>query len=148
MRKLSLKKIRWIVKEMCKGELSVRSIARQQDITPQHVRRLYHRYKHVKPYKLNKTICLQKCGRRSKPIEEEERRIVLRVYDEMPLGAVKMERYHELLHIPRIPHNRIQRILSEAGLTKPLGKKVKRKKWTRYERKYSNELWHLSLIHI
>ncbi|EQD28151.1 ISA0963-3 transposase, partial [mine drainage metagenome] len=68
--------------------------------------------------------------------------IVLDLYNKMPLCAVKIEKYCDILGIPRIPHNKIHRILIEAGMTKSIGKKVKRKNWIRYERKYSNSLWH------
>jgi hypothetical protein len=43
MRKLNKKKVRWIVREMKKGELSVYRIAKQQNITPQWVRKIYNK---------------------------------------------------------------------------------------------------------
>ena len=41
-----------------------------------------------------------------------------------------------------IPHNRIHRILLQAGKVKVCDKKIRRKKWVRYERRHSNSLWH------
>ena len=87
-------------------------------------------------------VKLQKPGKKPRIIDENERRIVLETYERMPLCAVKMEKYHELLGIPRIPHNRIHQILTEAGISRHLNKKIRRKNWVRYERKHSNSLWH------
>jgi len=64
------------------------------------------------------------------------------MYEKMPVCATKMEKYHELLGVPRIPHNRIHRILIEEGIARPLHKKIKRKKWVRWQRRHSNSLWH------
>ena len=41
-----------------------------------------------------------------------------------------------------IPHNRIHRILKEEGLAIDEPRKQRRRKWIRYERRYSNSLWH------
>ena len=141
MKKLNNKGMRWIIREVGKGEQSTYRIAKQQGITPRHARRLYSQYKGLKPYLIG-TVRLQKPGRKPTPIGDYERKVVLQMYEKMPLCAIKMEKYHELLGIPRIPHNRIHRILTEAGLARPTKKKIRRRKWVRYERKHSNSLWH------
>lgn len=41
-----------------------------------------------------------------------------------------------------IPHNRIHGVLKEMNLASDEPKKQRKKKWIRYERKYSNSLWH------
>ena len=48
MRKLNLSKVKWINREMRKGELSVWQIAEQQNITPQYARRVYRRFAEAK----------------------------------------------------------------------------------------------------
>jgi transposase InsO family protein len=138
MRKLNKRQLRWIIREMKRGEFSVYHIARQQGITPRYVRILMKKYGKIPLYKIRVGIS----GRPPNPIDENERKMVLELYDKMPLGAVKMEKYHQILGIPRIPHNRIQRILTAAGLTTQSEKKIRRKKWVRYERYNSNSLWH------
>jgi len=60
----------------------------------------------------------------------------------MPMGAVKLERYLELNDMKHIPHNRIHRILMDAGKAKPTEKKIRRKKWVHFERRRGNSLWH------
>ena len=141
MRKLTNRGMRWVIREMREEKQSVYRIAKQQNITPRHARRLRLRYQNVQGYLIDQ-IRLQKPGKKMKPIDENERRIVLKTYEKMPLCAVKMEKYYQLLGIPRIPHNRIQRILTEAGIARPLNKKIRRRNWVRYERKHSNSLWH------
>lgn len=141
MRTLTNRGIRWIVREMRKRELSTYRIAKLQNITPRHARRIYKRYKDLQPYLID-TIHLQKPGRRPLPIGDYERHVVVNMYNKMPLCATKMEKFHKLLGIPRIPHNRIHRILTEEGLAKPMRKKIKRKKWVRWQRRHSNSLWH------
>lgn len=141
MRKLTNRGMRWIIRETRSGEQSVYRIAKQQNITPRHARRLRRRYQDVQGYLIDQ-IHLQKPGKKQMPIDENDRKIVLETYERMPIGAVKMEKYHKLLGMPRIPHNRIQRILTEAGIARPVNKKIRRKKWIRYERPHSNDLWH------
>jgi len=48
----------------------------------------------------------------------------------------------------RIPHNRIHKILVSMGKVKKTDKKIRRKKWARYERRHSNSLWHTDFCEI
>ena len=141
MKKLNVKKIRWIVREMKKGELSPYKIAKQQKITQQYVRKLYYRYKDIPIYKLTKSICLRKCGRKPKPITDYETNNVLNIKQEMGFGAVNIEKVLASKGI-RIAHNRIHQILLQNNLAKIEPKKSRQRKWIRYERKKSNSLWH------
>ena len=136
MKKLNGRKIRWIVREIEKSELSICRIARIQKITPQHAKRVYKRYEGVKRPRL------LPCGRKPKPITQEEVEMVLAVRKEHPVCAVSLEKILGEQGV-RIPHNRIHRVLLQHGLAKPEPKKQKRRKpWVRYERKHSNSLWH------
>ncbi len=141
MRTLNLRKVRWIVREMRKGELSTYRIARQQGVTPRYIRMLYKRYGSIQPYKLNRTICLRQCGRKSYPISDDEVNAVIEVKKEMGFGACNIEKVLFERGV-RISHNRIHRILMENGLAKREPKKGKRRKWIRYERRHSNSMWH------
>jgi len=62
MKKLNLRKIRWIIREMKKGELSVYQIAKLQKISQRWVRQLSRKYGGVPLYKIR----LFKCGRKPK----------------------------------------------------------------------------------
>jgi putative transposase len=136
MRKLNGRKIRWIVREIEKGELSICRIARLQRITPQHARRVYRKYKGVMHPKL------LPCGRKLKPVTHEEVEIILGVRMEHPVCAVSLEKLLDSRGI-HIPHNRIHRVLLQHGYARSEPKKQKRRRpWIRYERRHSNSLWH------
>jgi len=138
MKKLNLRKIRWILRELRKGELSVYQIAKLQKITPRWVRQLPKKYAGVPLYKIR----ILKCGRKPKEIPEEEVSIVKKTYEEYyGVGAVNLEKILKERGT-EIPHNRIHRILIKEGLAKEQPAKKRRRKWIRYERKHSNSLWH------
>ncbi|MEA3421129.1 MAG: IS481 family transposase, partial [Acidobacteriota bacterium] len=137
MRKLNRRKVKWIVREMDKEELSVYWIAKIQGVTPQWVRRIYKMYHETGQYPYPK-----KPGRKPKPITIEERGIVLQTRKEHPVvGAVTIEKILDEKGV-HMPHNRIHKILKHEGLAIDEPKKQKRRKWIRYERRYSNILWH------
>ncbi|MEK6890832.1 MAG: IS481 family transposase, partial [Nanoarchaeota archaeon] len=135
MKKLNQKKIKWIVKEVTKRDQGVWTIAQTQKITKQHAYRVYKKYKHVNEPKL------LLCGRKPKPISEEERNLVIDTFNEFLVGATMIEEILDERGI-HINHNRIHRILLEEGLAKQEQRKKNRRKWVRYERKHSNSLWH------
>ena len=135
MKKLNQRKIRWIIREIDKGRLSKYSIAKQQEITPQHVGYVYKKYKGIDKPKL------LLCGRKTKEISEEEKKIVENTFKEYCVCAVTMETILDEQGV-HIPHNRIHTILKEKQLAKNEPKKQKQRKWVRYERRHS-----LSLVH-
>lgn len=135
MKKLNKKKIRWVVKKMRKREIGAWTIARTQNITPQHVRRVY------KKYKDSKDPVLLKPGRKPREITEQERKLVIQTYKEFIVGATMIEQILDEKGI-HINHNRIHRILLEEGFAKQEQKKKKKRTWIRYERRHS-----LSLVH-
>jgi len=134
MKKLNKKKIKWIVKEVERGELGVWTIARTQKISKQHAYRVAKKFKNCEPE-------FRKPGRKPKGITDEERDIIIQTYKEIRVSAVMIEQYLDEKGI-HINHNRIHRILLEAKLAKEEHRKKNRRKWVRYERKHSNSLWH------
>jgi len=81
-------------------------------------------------------------GRPTKTIPEEERAFILRCEDEEHLNPVALEQAIERRHGIHIPHNRLWRVLREAGKVKDSPRKQKRRTWVRYERRFTNSLWH------
>ncbi len=137
MKKLNQRKIRWIIREMKKGERSVYSIAKTMDVTPIWVRELYLNYKETKQVPFPK-----KPGRKPRPVSNKEKEIVLETRKEHPLsGAVALEKIIDSKET-HIGHNRIHRILKQEGLSQEEPRKQRRRKWIRYQRRYSNSLWH------
>jgi transposase InsO family protein len=137
MRKLNQKKIRWIIREIEKGERSVYRIAKTQGITPRWAREIYNLHKNTGEY-----LYPRKPGRKPSPISSDEKHLILETRKKHPLaGAVALEKIMDAQGI-HIPHNRIHRMLKEEGLATDEPKKQRRRKWVRYERRYSNSLWH------
>ena len=137
MKKLNQKKVRWIVREMDKEERSVYRISKIMNVTPQWVREIHRAYHETKQYPYP---C--KPGRKPNPVSDEERRIITETRKEHPIsGAVALEKILDARGI-HIPHNRIHRILKEEGLARDEPHKQRRRRWIRYERRYSNSLWH------
>ena len=81
-------------------------------------------------------------GRRRVEPDEEERRIIEEAYAKYEVNALTLERVLDGEYHRHIPHNRIRRALKAMGLARDEPRKQLRRKWTRYERKYSNSLWH------
>ena len=137
MKKLNQKKVRWIVREMEKGDISVYRIAKTMDITPRWVREIYRSHQRTGRYPYP-----TKPGRKPRSISNEERTLVLNTRKEHPIsGAIALEKILDVRGI-HIPHNRIHRILKEEGLARDEPHKQRRRRWIRYERRYSNSLWH------
>ena len=135
MKKLNQKKIKWIVKDGDKGDMGFYSISQVQNITPRWAREVHRKYKGIKEPKL------LPCGRKPKPIADDERKMVINAYNEFQVGATMIEQILDERGI-HINHNKIHRILLEAKLAKHELKKKNRRKWVRYERKHSLRLGH------
>lgn len=131
MKKLNLKEIRWILKELKRGKISVYQIAKLQKVSPRWVRQLPKKYAGIYPYKIR----ILKCGRKPKEIPEEERKLILDVKKDNPVGPVKLEILLKKRGI-RMPHNKIYKILKEAGLIKEQKNKQKQKEQTETKKIY------------
>ena len=92
MRTLNKRKLRWILREVKRGELSIYQIAKQQGVSPRWVRKLAQRYGKAPLYKIETGIC----GRPAEPVPEEDRAKVLAIYESMPMCAVKIEKSLDL----------------------------------------------------
>jgi transposase InsO family protein len=142
MRKLNKRKVRWIIREKQKGLLSNWQIAKQQRVSARWVNELFKRYLKTRTYPFPKV-----CGRTPVVVNSVTENLILDTYKEFPMGSTKMEMYLDTKK-KHIPHNQIQTVLTKNGLAKPLGKKIYRKKWVRFERRYSNSLWHTDYCEI
>ncbi len=146
MTKLNKRKIRWIVKHSEEGE-SVYYISKVQGISRRHTRRIIKQYSNSKFYKVGRED-RRPPGRSPKVIDDAERLMILNRFENEPNCATRMEKIIELENGIHIPHNRIHRILAEAGKVEFVDKKIRRKKWVRYERYHSNSLWHTDFCEI
>jgi len=130
MKKLNKRKIKWIIRQMGKRELGLYTIAKLQDITPQHARRVYRKYKGIRD------PVLLSAGRKQIDIKEDEINLVEKAFKHYGVGAVMLEK------ITGMPHNKIHKILKDKGLARNEPMKQYQRKWVRYEKRHS-----LSLVH-
>lgn len=135
--KLTIKGIRWILREMEKKDLSVGEIAKQQGITPRWARQLPVKYNGIQA----RDVRLRSPGRKSNPISQQEVAIVRKTKGRYDNGAVTLQGILAENGV-KMGHNRIHRILVQEGLAKKEPKKSRQRKWVRWERDYSNEMWH------
>ena len=137
MKKLDQAKVEWIIREKRNG-MHNKEIAKTQKIFVRWVQKLWKKYKNkdmiVFPAPMGRPKgCIP--GRR-------EHSAVLSAVSRKAHGAVSLERsLVETVGI-YIPHNTIHKILRDAGIAEKQPKKSQRRKWIRYERTYSNSMWH------
>lgn len=86
---------------------------------------------------------LKKPGRPRKEISDLQTRVVAEAFTKYRLGAVCLEKVIDTHFLMHIPHNTIHQILKQKGLAIEEPRKRNRRKWIRYERTYSNSLWHV-----
>ncbi len=139
--KLTIKGIRWALRELEKGDLSVGLIANHLGVTPRWIRQLPMKYEGISL----KDIRLRPPGRKPIPISTQQRIIVRKTKETYGSGAVTIEKILAE-KAERMPHNRIHRILRQEGLANREPKKSNQRKWVRWEREFSNDMWHTDYV--
>ena len=79
---------------------------------------------------------------RKKIYSEEEKQAVSSMYLRYKVHAVRLSLTMKERHGMAIPHNRVHLYLKELGHSVEQESKKNRRKWVRYERDFSMELWH------
>jgi len=134
VRKLTNKKIRWIIKQLEKGT-PVKEIATVMRVTPRRIYQIKKQYEET-----GKIPELRQPGRKPKQIDRKTEQIILQAYNRYRLSPVLLEKLIERDYGIHIPHNTIYKVLLKNNLVEENMKK-KRRKWVRYERKHSMSLW-------
>jgi putative transposase len=134
--KLDPVKVAWIIRQKQIGTTNS-AIASTMKISVRRVQRLYSSYRNT-----GTIPQLKRPGRKHVETSEVEKNIIFEAYNGHRAGALILERIIEVIYARHIPHNRIHRVMKSIGLAKDEPRKQVRKKWIRYERKYSNSLWH------
>ncbi|MCX5718428.1 MAG: DDE-type integrase/transposase/recombinase [Nitrospirae bacterium] len=136
MRKLNLKKIRWIIRKKKEGFTNQR-IAMGMKISKRRVIEVWSEYR-----KTGNLPVLNKAGRKRKELTEKQKELICRAYKQYYLGPTGLEKVIQRKSGVHIPHNAIYRFMAVHGLVEENKNKKKQRKWVRYERKHS-----LSLVH-
>jgi putative transposase len=135
--KLDPVKVAWIIREKERHQLTTRTIAERMGVSSVWVKKLWRRYR------VNGRIPeLKKPGRRCIEATDEEKKLIYDAYTKYEVNALTLEHVIEFEYGRHIPHNRIHRVMKSMGIARDEPRKRVRKKWIRYERKYSNSLWH------
>ena len=129
--KLNDDKIKYVIREKKKGTPNA-TIAENMEISPRHVRRIWAKYRST-----GSLPTISRGGRpATKTISEEEVEMVLAEClfgggtGHQGIGGQKHKRPH-----------RIQ-LMKEHELVESCPAKAKKRKWVRFERQYSNAMWH------
>lgn len=137
MAKLDPVKVLWIIKQKQKGTPN-HTIAQSMKISQRWVQMLWAKYK-----KTGAIPVLARPGRRPVTTTPQEKELICRAWRENDAPcAMILEHILDSKYARHIPHNRIHAVLKEMNLASDEPKKRRRKKWIRYERTYSNSLWH------
>ncbi|MGH9919711.1 MAG: DDE-type integrase/transposase/recombinase [Nitrososphaerales archaeon] len=134
--KLDPVKVLWIIRQREMGA-RVRDVARAMDVSERRVQELWSTYKAS-----GEIPSLKRPGRKRVVTTHEERVIIQTAYARYRVNALTLERAIESQYGRHIPHNRIHAVLKSVGLARDEPRKQRRRKWVRYERKYSNSMWH------
>ena len=139
MKKLDKSKARWIIAQKRKGMTNAR-IAETMCISVRWVKKISARYSNIDA---DKIVYPMPMGRpRDSLPGRREHSTVLTARRENHVGAVRLHRRIEESTGMNIPYNRIHKILRDEDLASEQPKKSKRRKWIRFERTYSNSMWH------
>ena len=138
MAKLDESKVRYILRKSRNGT-STAEISKEMNVSTRWIRKLCARYRNIN---LKDVAYPVRMGRRpnSMPGRREES-AVLTYRQAAHLGATEIGDIEEATGI-HIPHNTIHDILKSVGMANAEPKKSNKRRWVRYERTYSNSMWH------
>ena len=133
VKRLTEKSRQYIIRQRKKGVASSK-IAADLNITPRHVRRLWARFQ-----KTGTTHA--RIGRPPVTITASQIRLVTETYNDGPAGVTRTAKRLRSNH--DISYNTVYRIMKKNGSVTASAAKSKRRKWVRFERRYSNAMWHV-----
>lgn len=133
-KRLTEKQIKYAMAQCSKGRPTA-TIAEELNVTQRRIQQLYAEFCKTG------TVHVQRASgrRRVKPTNEEVK-LVLDKHQETHAGVVRTT--CDLQPNCNISYRRVYRIMRENGLVTHSPAKSRRRKWIRYERKFSNAMWH------
>ncbi len=140
VKRLKESQVRWLVREKCKGNRANAEIASAMKVSVSWVQKIARRYRGVRPADI---VHLLPMGRpASTLLGRREHSAVLSAKERLRHGAGKIEGEIGRRTGIHIPHNAVHGVLRDEELAERNPKKSRRRKWVRYERRYSNSMWH------
>ena len=139
MAKLDESRIRYILRESRNG-ISTAEISKEMNVSASWIRKLCARCRNVD---LEDVACPIRMGRRPNGMPGRgEESAVLTYRQAAHLGATEIEDIIGEATGIHIPHNTIHDMLKSVGMANTESKKSGKRRWVRYERTYSNSMWH------
>ena len=134
--RLTDRAIRYAIRQLKKGR-GTRVVAEELGVTQRHIQRLWAEYLRTENVHVQRPA-----GRPADPgPSEQEIQAVLDVHGRKPEGVVRTaKRLRKEGH--DISRHRAYGIMKSAGLVTDSPAKSRQRKWVRYERLYSNAMWH------
>ena len=140
VKRLTESQARRIVREKRKGELTNADIASSMNVSESCVQKIARRHKNAKLADIKHP---RPMGRPASSLPgRRDHSSVLCAKGRYKHGARKMEKVIERNTGIHMPHNDIHRVLRDEELAERNPKKSRRRKWVRYERRFSNSMWH------
>ena len=138
--KLDEDQVRWLVRENRNGMISKKEIAMHLGVSVRWVQKLCVKYRNTP---VSKIVYPEPMGRPKTGLPgRREHSAVLSNYSENRRSAVRLEKIIRVRIGIHIPHRIIQNVLKDEELAENQPAKARRRKWIRYERRFSNSLWH------
>ena len=138
--KLDEEQVKWIIRQNRDGTATNREIADTMDISIRWVQRLCLKYKNTNPSMIRYPSTMGRPG--NGLAGRREHSAVLSGYTENRRSAVRLEKIIKVRMGIHISHHTIHRILKDEELAENQPAKAKQRKYIRYERRFSNSLWH------
>ena len=140
MHKLDEEQVRWMMRQKAHGQMGNAEIAESMGVSSRWVRKLWSRYRFTRPEDITWP------PRMGRPVEglpgRREHSAVLSCCSQGRRMAVRLETIVERSIGIHITHHAIHDILKDEELVENQPAKARQRKWVRYERRYSNSLWH------
>ena len=134
--RLEKKQIDYVIRE-CKKGRKTSHIAEEMKVSQRRVQQLWREFRDT-----GKPHVPQSPGRGTVLPSKEQVDAVLNACRVKPAGIARTAKYVRNMGI-LISYNLVYKIMKEHGMVTPSAAKSRRRKWIRYERKYSNAMWHV-----
>ena len=139
MAKLDESKVRYILRKSRNG-VNTSKIAEEMNVSARWNRKLCVRHRNVE---LKDVKYPMRMGQPSGGMPGRREHSAILTYRQAAyLGATGLEKVMENATGIHIPHNTIHDVLKDEKMANIESKKSRKRKWVRYERTYSNSMWH------
>ncbi len=136
---LDQKKLSWIIRQKRLGEMTTSDIARIAELSVQYVKSLWAQYRLVEKPVLHKRTA----GRHADSLPgRREESAVIEAFYKYRVGTRHLAPYISRDSEINISYRKLRYVMASLGLSQEEIRKKNRRKWVRYEREFTNSMWH------